>query len=211
MAHAADAFNDALACWTGDPLSELTRFSFHDTSARSLREFRFEIVERRNDGYLACGRHAEVLRDIELWIAHEPWRERLRSQQMLAYYYAGRQIEALAIYDDVRALLLDGFGVDPSQELQDLHGSILRQELTSAHDPREETALIYQLSPFADCSSVFVVDGRPEVNATWIVGELSTTRIPRGMPRVALADFVAAMNAPLEDQRELKRAQRLAR
>jgi DNA-binding SARP family transcriptional activator len=187
-AAAADAFNAALDCWTGEPLAGLTRFSFQHAHVRCLREFQFEILERRNDAYLECGQPTDVLRDIESWIAMEPWREGLRGQQMMALYRTGRQVDALATYDDTRELLLNGFGVDPSRELQQLYGNILRQELHS-QDPRS----------FHNCENdVFIVEGGR--NATWLVRRLTAGESDAdfychhtngGLRRVALADFVA--------------------
>jgi DNA-binding SARP family transcriptional activator len=191
MALAADAFNDALECWTGDPLAELTKFSFHDAHARCLCEFQFEVLERRNDAYLACGRHAEVLRDIDPWIAREPWREGLRGQQMTALYRAGRQIDALAVYDEIRELLLNCFGVDPNSEIQKLYGSILRQEVEVE---------VEELRSFRDCHNVFIVDGGP--NARWLVAELTDGDAQKNIRRVALADFVAVMTDRLTAELE---------
>ena len=59
-----------------------------------------------------------MLIDIESWIKANPWRERLRAHQMVALYRSGRQIEALAAYDDLRRLLVTDFGVDPHEDLQ---------------------------------------------------------------------------------------------
>ena len=190
MELAADAFTAALECWSGEPLAELAKFSFHHANARCLREFQFEVLERRNDAYLACGRHADVLRDVESWIAMEPWREGLRGQQMIALYRAGRQIDALAAYDEIRALLIDGFGVDPSRELQQLYGSILRQELECQ-----------ELRSFDDFDNLFIVDGGP--NGTWLVEELTDGAANNGgIRRVALADFIAGMRDKLSHELE---------
>jgi len=85
-------------------------------------------------------------------IADQPPRERARELQMFALYRNGRQAEALAVYSDIRRLLADQLGVDPSQSLQRLRGQILRADpaLTSAetHDPPSGTALpVHQLPP----------------------------------------------------------------
>jgi DNA-binding SARP family transcriptional activator len=127
-ARAATSFDAALACWTGEPLADVTGFPFHEPAVRVLRQFRLGIVESRNAAYLRCGRHLDVLADIEAWIENEPWRERLRAHQMVALYRSDRQIEALGVYEDLRHLLVDDFGVEPHADLQRLHGRILRRD-----------------------------------------------------------------------------------
>jgi hypothetical protein len=47
---------------------------------------------------------------------------------MLALYRAGRQAEALGAYQEGRRILVDQLGIEPSRDLQQLHGAILRQE-----------------------------------------------------------------------------------
>ena len=47
---------------------------------------------------------------------------------MLALYRAGRQADALAVYQDARAALVDELGLDPSQALQQLEKAILLQD-----------------------------------------------------------------------------------
>src|SRR5205823_2977589 len=83
-------FDAALACWTGEPLADVASFPFHDGAARRLREFQLGLVESRNVAYLRCGRHLDVLPDVGTWIEANPWRERLRAQQMVALFRSGR-------------------------------------------------------------------------------------------------------------------------
>ena len=47
---------------------------------------------------------------------------------MLALYRSGRQAEALDVYQSARRVLVEQLGIEPSRELQALHGAILRQE-----------------------------------------------------------------------------------
>ena len=49
---------------------------------------------------------------------------------MVALYRSGRQIEALAAYDDLRRLLLTDFGVDPCEDIQKLQVRILSGDTT---------------------------------------------------------------------------------
>jgi DNA-binding SARP family transcriptional activator len=142
--HAASEFDAALACWSGEPLADVLIFPFYERAAPRLRELRIGMVESRNAAYLRCGRHLDVLGDIDGWIAANPWRERLRAHQMVALYRSGRQIEALAAYNDLRRLLVDDFGVDPHEDIQRLHARILQRDptLLAYRRPQERREIV---------------------------------------------------------------------
>jgi DNA-binding SARP family transcriptional activator len=140
-AKASVEFDAALACWSGEPLADVVHFPFYDTTARRLRDLQLGLIESRNAAYLRCGRHLDLLPDIDFWIAANPWRERLRAHQMVALYRSGRQIEALAAYDDLRRLLITDFGVDPCEDLKELHIRILRRDPTLLVDQSKQLAL----------------------------------------------------------------------
>ncbi|WP_418287528.1 AfsR/SARP family transcriptional regulator [Lentzea guizhouensis] len=55
-----------------------------------------------------------------------PLHERLREQQMLALHRAGRPAEALAAYQECRAVLADELGVEPGESLRRLQAELLR-------------------------------------------------------------------------------------
>jgi DNA-binding SARP family transcriptional activator len=61
-------------------------------------------------------------------VRRQPLRERLRAQLMLALYRAGRQTEALGVYQDFRHGLSHELGLDPSPELQQLELAILARD-----------------------------------------------------------------------------------
>src|ERR1700743_1092454 len=89
----------------------------------------------RIDADLALGRHAELVPELEALIAAEPLRERLRQQQMLALYRAGRRPEALEVYRETSALLREELGLEPTRALQDLERMVLRQDESLAGGP----------------------------------------------------------------------------
>ena len=99
------------------------------TEVARLDELRLAALEERIDAELALGRHDAILGEIEALATRHPMRERLRRQQMLALYRAGRQRDALRVYQEARLELVEEFGLEPSEELRALERMII------AHDP----------------------------------------------------------------------------
>ncbi|HEV7527135.1 MAG TPA: BTAD domain-containing putative transcriptional regulator, partial [Acidimicrobiia bacterium] len=127
---AAAAADRALGSWSGEPLADLREVAFADAARRELHDLRFSMYEFRTRSYLRCGRHVEVLADIDAWVRLEPGRERMRAHHMVALYRAGRRVDALAVYEDLRRHLADALGVDPSTFLYDLRSRMVAQDPT---------------------------------------------------------------------------------
>ena len=79
----------------------------------------------RVEADFALGRAAEVVAELEALAEEHPLHERLVAQLMTALYAAGRQADALATYERVRARLSEELGVAPSPELQKAHLAVL--------------------------------------------------------------------------------------
>ncbi|HEX6701187.1 MAG TPA: BTAD domain-containing putative transcriptional regulator [Gaiellaceae bacterium] len=125
----ARTLREALALWRGPALAEFAFDSFALPEARRLEELRITTQEEAIEADLERGAHAELVPELESLVAQHPLRERLRGQLMLALYGAGRQADALSAYQTARRTLVGELGVDPSPQLQQLHASILRQEV----------------------------------------------------------------------------------
>ena len=121
-----------MALWRGPPLADLAFEAFAQNEIRRLEDLRLEALEARIDADLELGLGAELVPELESVVAAYPLRENLRRELMLALYRAGRQAEALDVYHDTRRRLSDDLGLDPSPGLQELYGSILRQDGTLA-------------------------------------------------------------------------------
>ncbi len=91
---AAATLRAALALWRGDRLAESSETRLGGEAAR-LAEARLATVEARIDADLACGRHAELIGELEELCQIYRLRERLWAQRMLALYRCGRQADAL--------------------------------------------------------------------------------------------------------------------
>ena len=127
-ATAGAALRTALALWRGPLLGGALDSPLFRSEAARLEEDRLGALEERIAADLACGRHGELLGELDGLVRAYPVRERLRGQQMTALYRAGRQADALHAYDDLRHHLGEELGIDPSAALVRLHAAVLRQD-----------------------------------------------------------------------------------
>jgi DNA-binding SARP family transcriptional activator len=124
---ASRLLEQALGLWRGTALAEFVEEPFARVEAGRLEELRLVALEDRFEAELALGRHRELVAELEPLIAVEPQRERLRAQLMLALYRCGRHGEALAAFQEARAVL-DELGLEPSSALRQLERQILTQD-----------------------------------------------------------------------------------
>lgn len=134
---AARSLQGAIGLWRGDPYADLPGELFLLPEARRLQELRLEAKENWIEAELALGHHVRAIPEIEALVTAEPLREGPRRQLMLALYRAGRQADALEVYHDVRRVLADGLGLDPSAELNRVQLAILRHDPGLDVDPVE--------------------------------------------------------------------------
>ncbi|AGP59286.1 hypothetical protein M271_39515 [Streptomyces rapamycinicus NRRL 5491] len=136
-AHAADAdwesarkvLREALDVWRGPVLADLAETCTAWPEAAAVQNAYVVAVEELFDAELACGRHREVIAELELFAARELSHERLVAQLMLAMYRCGRQSDALDVYRRARLSLIEAHGLEPSRELQELQHLIFNQNL----------------------------------------------------------------------------------
>jgi DNA-binding SARP family transcriptional activator/ABC-type branched-subunit amino acid transport system substrate-binding protein/DNA-binding beta-propeller fold protein YncE len=126
---AAERLRSALELWRGPALGDMAFEPFARAEIARLDELHAAATEKRIEADLACGRHAELIGELESLVAQHPLWERLRSQLMLALYRSGRQADALSAYRNARRELSEGLGLEPGEELRALEQAILR------HDP----------------------------------------------------------------------------
>ncbi|MFL5896386.1 MAG: BTAD domain-containing putative transcriptional regulator, partial [Thermoleophilaceae bacterium] len=125
---AQGAAREALGLWRGPALADIVDQPFATVEVRRLDELRATAREMAIEHDLDAGRHREVLAELESLLTHEPLRERLHAQRMLALYRSGRQAEALEAYRTARATLVEQIGVEPGPELRRMQDAILRQD-----------------------------------------------------------------------------------
>ncbi|MFI6836327.1 BTAD domain-containing putative transcriptional regulator [Nonomuraea africana] len=184
---AASLLEDALALWRGEALADVRDIPFAGTAGARLDELRVGAAEDRFEAELRLGRHGEILADVEAAAAAHPLRERLAGLRMRALHAAGRQSDALAVFEKVRETLAEELGVDPSEDLRKTHLAVLRgeREIPQAEQARPEAVrgrLPAQLTSFV---------GR-EDELKLLTGLLETSRLvtvvgPGGVGKTRLA------------------------
>ena len=122
------AYDDALALWHGDPLSDFVTEAWAAAEATRLTELRLAATTERAQVALTLGRHLDVVADLEPVVAHDPTLESLAGLLMLALYRSGRQADALEVFTRTRDVLDESLGLEPSMSLRSLHERVLRQD-----------------------------------------------------------------------------------
>ena len=100
-----------------------------DAAVTRLEGLRLTAMEDRFDAEISLGHDVELVTELTDLVAAHPMRERLVAALMRALAAAGRDTEALLVYQRTREALADALGVDPSPELSALHVALLRGEL----------------------------------------------------------------------------------
>jgi DNA-binding SARP family transcriptional activator/tetratricopeptide (TPR) repeat protein len=125
---AAGLLRAALSLWRGEPLADV-HSDLVRSAALGLTELHVSAIEDWLDACLLLGRHDDVCREIAVFIMQHPLRERLRKQQVIALYRAGRVADALDAYRQARDTFASELGLEPSPQFQWLERAVL------THDP----------------------------------------------------------------------------
>jgi predicted ATPase/DNA-binding SARP family transcriptional activator/tetratricopeptide (TPR) repeat protein len=125
---AGSILREALALWRGPALADAGEADFAAAARAGLEERRLGALEDRVDADLSSGGDDRLVAELDELVTAHPLRERLCGQLMRALSRAGRQADALAAYQRLRARLAEELGIDPSKELQAVHVAVLRGE-----------------------------------------------------------------------------------
>ena len=122
---------EALALWRGAAMQDvgLQDSAAFDAAVTRLEGLHLTAIEDRFDAEISLGHGVEMVTELTDLVAAHPVRERLVAALMRAQVAAGRDTEALLVYQRTREALADALGVDPSPELSALHVALLRGEL----------------------------------------------------------------------------------
>ena len=145
----ARLLREAIGLWRGAPMQDvgLQESAAFDAVVVRLEGLRLTAAEERADAEITLGRGAELITELTDLVAAHPLRERLVAALMRALVAAGRDSEALQLYQRAREGLAGELGVDPSPELSALHVALLRGELGRREETRK-TNLRAELTAF---------------------------------------------------------------
>jgi len=132
--------------WRGDALADLRDLPFAAIEADRLAELKLGASEDLAEAAVTTGNAREITPELERLSAAHPLRERVHELLIRALYADGRQAEALAAYERVRATLADELGADPGARLRDLHVAVLRGDPI---DPVATAAVVPAAREFA--------------------------------------------------------------
>ncbi|TDV48657.1 BTAD domain-containing putative transcriptional regulator [Actinophytocola oryzae] len=135
FAGAAAELDAATALWHGDSLEGLT-VPFARLHRARLGELRLMARGRRAAARLAHGDHtttAATIDELTDLVERNPLREGPRGLLMVALHRAGRDVEALRLFEDTEEVLVGELGIEPGPAMRRIREKIAaRAEVTAA-------------------------------------------------------------------------------
>ncbi|WP_203845860.1 AfsR/SARP family transcriptional regulator [Dactylosporangium siamense] len=125
---AATVFAEALELWHGGCAAGIDADArAHPVFAAVEREF-LATARDAADAGVRAGQVERLLPALQEAAVRAPLDEPLQAGLVLALAAAGRQAEALAVFQRVREQLADELGIDPGAELAAAHAAVLRRD-----------------------------------------------------------------------------------
>jgi DNA-binding SARP family transcriptional activator len=125
-ARAAEAFRQALALWRGPALSDIPVGRLLRAHVAHLEEMRMRTLELRIQADLELDQHRELVPELRSLVIAHPLNEWFHTQLISILGQTGRRGEALHAYQQLRRVLDDELGLEPSPEAQRLQLELLR-------------------------------------------------------------------------------------
>lgn len=133
----AEALTAALLLWRGPLLAGVADDEHLQQLGGGLEETRLVAVELCVEAQLAAGQQLDVVGPLTEMVARYPTRERPAGLLMLALYRVGRSADAVEVYRKFRHTLVEELGLEPGDDLQQLHRQILGNDPMLAAPPPE--------------------------------------------------------------------------
>lgn len=178
---AAEVLRTALDLWRGPALVDVADAPFAGPAVARLAEQRLTALEDRIDADIRRGREADVIVELYALTREHPLRERLAGLLMRALHQAGRQADAIKLFEAAKLALAEELGVDPGPELREIHLTVLRDK----PERPTGTALPAQLTSFVGRHAELAQLGTLDDRLVTLVG-------PGGVGKTRLATEAAS-------------------
>ncbi len=122
---AAVLLSESLHVWRGPMPTDVIAGPYLGGLNVYLQECRLEAVSLRIESDLANDRHREIVGELRSLVASHRLHESFHLRLMQALHRSGRRGEALAVYQQLRHILDDELGLEPSLEARRLQQEIL--------------------------------------------------------------------------------------
>jgi predicted ATPase/DNA-binding SARP family transcriptional activator len=127
LAQGAASVSEALALWRGPALADVGDFAA--PHAHRLAGLRLDALVTQIGRAIDVGQAAAHVAELQELVAGHPLNEKLTALLMRALAATGRQADALAVHEALRAQLADELGIDPGPHVQAAHLDVLRGEV----------------------------------------------------------------------------------
>lgn len=122
---ALEILTEALAAWRAPALVDVDQGGLLSSYATRLEEFRSRTLELRIEADLRLGHHRELVSELKSLVLTHPLHEHLHASLMIALHRSGRRHEALEIFRLLRRNMIEDLGLEPGEELRQLHQALL--------------------------------------------------------------------------------------
>lgn len=122
---AAQSLRRALALWSGPVLVNVAPGRQIESHVVHLEEQRSHAQEMRIQADAQLGRHRELIGELKAMLVDNPLNEWCHTELIKALARSGRRHEALGAFQNLRRVLSSELGLEPSDELKELHQDIL--------------------------------------------------------------------------------------
>ena len=122
---AALSLQAALDLWAGPPMANVRCGPVLAAYSMELLEQRRSAHQLRIEAEINGGMDRELIGELRGLVAANPLDEGITGQLIRVLGRCGRRSDAMASYRDLRARLNDELGVEPCEELQQLHRELL--------------------------------------------------------------------------------------
>lgn len=123
---ALDRYVQALDLWKGPAGSGFSHEPAAAAIFAGLNDEYFGACSAAGELAVATRQPERVVASLQLAVSIAPLHEPLHARLIAALGAAGRKVEALAVYQDIRGRLAEDLGLDPGEVLEDAHRHVLR-------------------------------------------------------------------------------------